>query len=431
MNSFYVQDAELAVLNILFNHPELAYSLQDLKSFMFSALAYQLLYTTVKEITEQGNIADSSMVSNYLSSSGKLKEAGGQETINYIKDLKYEPANLKEYENQIINSYKVRTVVTIATEVTKLDKFNNINEIINAVRVKFDNLLQSSGGNSTVSVGDIAKEVFDNIVTKIGAPGIPGNRFGIKGVDLATGGLNKGDVLIIASRPSMGKTACLCNSAIETGKAGNACLVFSLEMNKQQMMERFIALSSGISVSDLRMGLVTPPQVEQIKTILKEIKEYPIYLDCNFTPSLEYILATARKYKVTKNIKRIYIDYLQLLVERDENQTAELGYVSRAFKLLARELDIDVVLFSQLNRLVEMRPDKRPILSDLRQSGNLEEDADIVAFLYRDEYYNPMTKDKNVMEWIIRKNRNGGPGTVFLDFNPLTNKIEEQKKKHG
>lgn len=427
MNNFFNPEAELALLNIVLTNPDSFFELTGIKYFMFSTTTYQVIFSNILELVTNGSIPDANMLSNYLVSKDKIKEAGGQETLNFITTHLYPRENLREYEKQVVNAFKVRKLVELSTEVSKGVDLQNVDNTISDFRNSLDSLLQDSTGNSTASLADIAEEAFNNIVEKAKNPGIPGISFGIKNIDLAFGGILGGDVVIVASRPSMGKTALMCNSAIfGAEKFGNSSLIFSLEMKRQQMMERFVACKTGLSISDLRMGVINQKQIDQISSAVKEIKNLPVHLDCTFTPSLSYIISTARRYKLLYGIKLIYVDYLQLLVDRDDNQTAELGHVSRAFKLLAKELDIGVVMFSQLNRLVEMRPDRRPILSDLRQSGNLEEDADIVAFAYRDEYYDKDSKQKGLMEFIIRKNRSGPPGTVMLNFDAMSNRILEK-----
>jgi replicative DNA helicase len=206
---------------------------------------------------------------------------------------------------------------------------------------------------------------------------------------------------------------------------GIRSLMFSREMQKQPLMERFISIETGIPLTpNIRMGQLTKTELETISLTLKRIKEYPVFLDTNYSGSLDYVENTVRKYKRLYGIDVVYIDYLQLLAERDENSTQELGRIMRRAKILSLELDIVFAIASQLNRNVELRDNKRPILSDFRQSGNIEEDADLAVGLYRDEYYNQNSKSKGTMEFIINKHRNGPVGIIPLTFKAETNKIE-------
>jgi Replicative DNA helicase len=237
------------------------------------------------------------------------------------------------------------------------------------------------------------------------------------------GGVAKGDLWIIGARPSMGKTALMCNSALQTARKGTKVLLLSLEMSRQAIIERMLAIETGIPVFNLRLGILDQKDVDKITATVNEIKNLPIFINTKFVPDLSYVESIIRNKKSSENIDIVYLDYIQLLTARDEDSTQELGRISQKLKMLARDLDIGVCILSQLSRDLEKRPSKRPVMSDLRQSGYLEEDADLVAFLYRDEVYNPNTEFKNVMEFIIRKQRNGSIGTIPLTFESETNKI--------
>jgi replicative DNA helicase len=218
----------------------------------------------------------------------------------------------------------------------------------------------------------------------------------------------------------------MCNAALGSAKIGNPCLVFSYEMTKQQLIERLLAIETGLSILDIHLGLVDNKGVEKIRATVDLIKNLPLYIDA-FPGDINYIVSTIKRYHKTHGIKIVYIDYIQLMAERGDDQTAELGRISRKLKLLAKELGIAIIVFSQLNREVEKSDDKRPLASHLRQSGNLEEDADKVVMLYRDVVYNPQTKNPHEMEFIIRKNRQGPIGTIALIFYETSNRITDGK----
>ena len=223
-----------------------------------------------------------------------------------------------------------------------------------------------------------------------------------------TSGKDGGELWIIAGRPGMGKTALMLNMLDTDAKQGKKGLFFSLEMKKQILVERLLAIETGIHLyPNIRMGDLDADELQEIKNTLGVFKHYPIFLDTSFIASLEYLEMMIRKYKYSEDIEVVYVDYVQLLAERDADATQALGRISRRCKLLAEEYDIPIVIASQLNRLVEVRTNKRPILSDLRQSGNLEEDADIVLGLYRDKKYNLKTPDPRLCELGVIKQRNG------------------------
>ena len=419
----FSQDSEQSLFSILLAHPELIYNLQTIKPFMFSSTVHTGIFSTMLELMEQNLVPDKTLVISKLAQTGRLEACGGEGYIKHLESLNANVGNLKAFEESISSSYKARTIVNAVGGVTeKILSGGNVQEQIESLRGVIDNLELVAGGESTQQIDLALKDTWDSIVTRVNNPGVRGTITGFNSIDIQTGGISGGDVWIIASRPGMGKSAHLCNSALNTAKAGNPVLIFSLEMRKQSIIERMLAFETGISITDIRLGTLTQVQLDNIAKALKLFKGLPIYIDCSFMPSLSYVVATIRRYHKMYGIKIVYLDYLQLLAERGDNQTAELGNISRTFKLLMNELDAGAILYSQLNRLVEARPDKRPVLSDIRQSGNLEEDADIVAFLYRDDYYDPQ-KNVGLLEYIMRKNRNGPTGTIFLAFDANTNRI--------
>jgi replicative DNA helicase len=211
--------------------------------------------------------------------------------------------------------------------------------------------------------------------------------------------------------------------------SGVPSLLFSLEMRSDSLSQRVISIESGISIFDIRLGKINKTQLELIKSTANKIKELPLYLDTTFYVTPEYLTNTIRRYKKLHDIKVVYLDYIQLMIERSANATHDIGKVTRDLKLLANELDITVVMASQLNRGVEGRENKRPLLSDIRQSGNIEEDADVVIGLYRDIIYNQNTNKPKEIELIIMKQRQGPTGTIFENFDDTTNKIYDTKDK--
>jgi replicative DNA helicase len=275
---------------------------------------------------------------------------------------------------------------------------------------------------------ELAPIVLEGIISRNDAPGIPGISTGLRGLDRVTAGKMGGDFWLIAGRPGMGKTALMCNMLLSDAKQNKKGIMFSLEMNKQLLVERMLSITTGIPLyPNIRMGDLNEVELGTIKESLNLFQTYPLYLDTNFIASLEYLETMIRKYKHLKDIDIVYVDYIQLLAERESDQTHAIGRISRKCKLLAEELDITVVAASQLNRTLEGRQNKRPILPDLRQSGNLEEDGDIIVGLYRDKKYNLKTPDPNLMEAIVLKQRNGPTKTVYLDFKEETNKVKDKE----
>jgi replicative DNA helicase len=240
-----------------------------------------------------------------------------------------------------------------------------------------------------------------------------------------TYGMCGGKLWIISGRPSMGKSSVAENFALNQVTRGIPSLFFSLEMNKRDISERLVAIESGIDLTKIKLGLLNQKEMDELSSSVSKIHLHPLTIDDNFGANLNYILGVSRKYVKLYGIKTIYIDYIQLMTERNSEATNELGNISRSLKLLSKELDVCIVILSQLNRGLESREDKRPQLSDLRQSGNLEEDADVVVGIYRDELYDKNSKYKGIMEFIISKNRDGSSGIIPVKFNPSICRMTE------
>jgi replicative DNA helicase len=219
----------------------------------------------------------------------------------------------------------------------------------------------------------------------------------------------------------MGKTALVIRQMLNISKKNIPVLLFSYEMSKRQLSQRMVAMESRVWLEKIKTGNISEQDLQLIKDVYLDIGNYPIYVDSNMSAALGYVLSTIRRYVRTNGVKVVFLDYLGLMVHDASNETIELGRISRALKMLAMELDITIIAVSQLSRAVESRDNKRPVLADLRQSGRLEEDADIVLMLYRPQYYSPQTGDKEYeVELLLRKNRNGPIGIPKAYFDPKT-----------
>jgi len=419
-------EPEITVLSTILNNPDLIYNCEGLRDYMFVTTTHRNIFSIMVDIGERHSAPDISMVTNYAKSLGKLDACGGEKYIAHLESQKHTRENFTEFVGIIKNSFKLKTFANLASGVS-MDtlKINSIDESISQFQTNLEKLLTDSGGEGTFAIGSLLKDSFNEIVDRVNNPGSRGYSTGIKKVDTLTGGFDGGDLWYIGARPGMGKSAFIQGSALHNAKAGIPSLIFSKEMTRQPLMERFMSLETGIPLFDIRQGILKKPDVEVIREMVKKMSDYPMYIDLNFTGSLEQVESTIRKYISLYGIKVVYLDYIQLLSERDADQTQELGRISRKLKLLANQLDITNVVLSQLNRDVEHRDNKRPVSADLRQCGNLEEDADYIIGLYRDEVYDKETKDKGKMEFIILKQRNGPTGMVKLGFDGVTTKIKE------
>jgi len=423
MNNVFVNDAELAILSTIIKDADYAYMVDDLKPFMFSSKIHRRLYSEIEDFIERQLIPEPHLLITSLGADNSLDSIGGEAFIHYLMELDFSKDNFKEFVRMVVDAYKTRSFLTL-TNVDGDDLLNApIDDVIYELRGNLDKLVQTTGGGTTRHIGSNITETFGNITARLDNPGIRGGTWGLENLDLVSGGKSPGDMWIFGGRPGAGKTAAICNSILADAKAGTPALLIEKEMNFQTLIERLLSIELGIPLTKIRQGLLSQEDVDKIHDTLGTFKDYPIYIDSNFSSSMSYLESTVRKYHNTKGTEVVYIDYLQLMVERDEGMTHALGRISRNFKLLANDLNITPVLVSQLNRAVELRDNKRPIMSDLRQSGNLEEDADFIIGLYRDDYYNSSSKDKGTMEYIVLKNRNGPVGTLAMKFDAPTNKI--------
>ena len=248
---------------------------------------------------------------------------------------------------------------------------------------------------------------------------------GFKDLDVKTSGLNNSDLIIVAARPAMGKSAFALNIATAVAKAKVPVLIFSLEMSKEQMVNRILCSEAQVDSTKVRTGKLDTDDWVKLGKASGDLAETPIYIEDTPGLSSAELRAKCRKAKLEKDIGLVVIDYLQLMESkgRSDSRQQEISEISRSLKILAKEINVPVIALSQLSRAAEQRPDHRPMLSDLRESGSIEQDADIVMFLYRDDYYNPETEKKNVAEVIVAKNRQGSTGTIELAWLPQYTKF--------
>lgn len=427
LNKLFTPDSEVMLLSTILKSPELIHSTDGLRFFMFSSTPHQVLFEEFEELRDRSLAPDPSLVGSSLESKNALDRAGGRKYLEFLLSRDTSESAFKEHLEIVMASYKGRSLVSLASGIKKENiNATNIDDIINSTRKGLDDLVQLRGGESTLHLSDLTKDAYEEIISRVKNPGIRGVTWGIDSIDKTTGGKSPGDVWIVAGRPGAGKTALICNSILADGLAGVPSLLIEREMRAQELVERLICIDTGIHNTNLRLGVLNQEQIDKMYASLNKLKKLPIYIDTNYKASNTfYVESTVNKFKNKFGIQNVYLDYIQLLTERDEGQTQEIGRLTRLFKILSNELNICSILGSQLNRNVESRDDKRPLLSDMKQSGSIEEDADFVVGLYRDEYYNKETKYKGLLEYIILKHRNGPTGTVTTKFDGPTYRITE------
>ncbi len=297
---------------------------------------------------------------------------------------------------------------------------------------KIFGLLQHRVSEDFVPISQIVMNTLDKILAASRTHGtVTGIATGFTDLDYKMAGLQSSDLILIAARPSMGKTAFVLNIAQNVAFKQNLCtIIFSLEMSKEQLVNRLLSLESKVNSQLIRTGNMPDSDWDKLIEGAGVISDSPLMIDDTPGISISELRSKCRKYKLEYDLKLIIIDYLQLMSGggRSESRQQEISEISRSLKALARELNVPVIALSQLSRAVEQRPEHRPMLSDLRESGAIEQDADVVMFLYRDDYYNKDTERKNISEVIIAKQRNGPIGTVELVWLPDYTKFANMEK---
>jgi replicative DNA helicase len=416
-------DAELSLLNCLARNSERLYSIvETLKGYMFSASLHETIFNTMIDLHEKGYPINSDSLKMQLMSAKKIDDAGGNDYVNLVVTYNSDDAGFDLFLKTVVDNYKSRELLKISKHLPMaIENTEDISSLLSNVKTRIEDLAEGGLKEDVHTLEQLLSVAWSDIEKRALSPGIKGITTGLKSLNSKTGGLCEGDVWVIGARPSMGKTSMILKMAKDAAQYNDAAsLIISKEMNGSELIERLLSMDSGVSSSNIKFGFVTDDDKTKLKRSANVLKGLPIFIDSNFYGDINYIVSLARKYKKQKNIKLLAIDYIQLLAERGDNQTAELGRIIRALKLLANDLQICVVVASQLNRLVEMREDKHPILSDLRQSGNIEEDADVVIGLYRDEVYTKDPSNQGKLELIILKQRDGPIGNVQVNFDGST-----------
>ena len=425
--------AEQATLNILLTNPNLIRNVRsviNIESFYFEP--HRLIYLTILELTEELPIENINLTNiiTSLQDKGRLKNIGGIEriisTISNFENF----SDLESYIQLINEKYLRRLIIEFGKQVIVLGYTTSLNldSILEEIEKTLFLLNQQNNGQKLYSIAEIVNDVFLEMKTKIKENKEIGLLTSFKDLDSILQGIQKSDLLIIAGRPSMGKTAfSLTIGRNIVKKYDIPLIIFSLEMSRQQIIYRFLASISKINSNRLKSGKMTLTEWKKVSESMKLISNFPIFIDDNPNLSLTEIRSRLRKI-LTKNKKGglIIIDYLQLMKSnlKIENRVQEISYITRDLKIIAKEFEIPIILLSRLSRNVETRINKRPMLSDLRESGSIEQDADIVIMIYREDYYNENQSNTPVTEFIVAKHRNGPVGTARLTFDSKTTDFE-------
>ena len=401
--------------------------------------AHRLIFNAMLELFNKNDAVDMVTVIEFLRKGDKLEAAGGISYITSLANSVPTAANVLYHAKIVEEKALLRQLINAATNIATLG-YEGSQEVTGILDTAEKTILAVSSrrlGGEFTPIKSIIFDAFTKIEQLYASKGsITGLSTGFKDLDRLTSGLQPSDLILIAARPSMGKTAFVLNIAQHIGiKEKKAVAFFSLEMSKEQLVQRMLCAESTIDSQRLRIGELEPNDWTKLVSGADRLSAAPIFIDDTSGITVMEMRSKCRRLKIEYDLKLIIIDYLQLMQgsskKGSENRQQEISEISRSLKGLAREIGVPVIALSQLSRSVESRQVKKPMLSDLRESGSLEQDADIVAFLYRDDYYNPDSEQKNITEVIIAKHRNGPVDTIQLFFHKQFTKFSDLSKLPG
>lgn len=414
-------EAEQSVLgSMLLDRNAIADVTEILTGDEFYKESHRILYKTIEEIYDKDEPVDIITVIDLLKSRNLLEVVGGVSYISSIVASVPTTANAKSYAKIVKEKALLRKLIVASNEI--MDKCyqepDDVEEVLGLAEKAIFDISQNKSHSDFEPLSEIIMKSFDSIEhlskTKGDVTGIPS---GFTDLDRKTSGFQKGDFILVAARPSMGKTAFVLNIALHAAlRAKKSVAIFSLEMSKEQLAFRMLCAEANIDMLKLRTGDLDEEDWFRLARAAGPMSESKIFIDDTPGISVNEMRSKCRRLKIEKGLDLIVVDYLQLMSgsKRSESRQQEVSEISRSLKALAKEMDAPVIALSQLSRAPEARSDHRPMLSDLRESGSIEQDADLVMFLYRDEYYHKDTDKKNIAEVIIAKQRNGPTGTVEL-----------------
>ncbi len=415
-------EAEQAVLgSMLTDQDAVIDAIEVLKPEDFYREDNKYIYEAILNLYNKAEPIDIITVKSELISMGKFEVVGGFEYLGILPDKVPLVANAERYIKIVEEKALLRQLIKASNELIDLGYAQNedVEMVMDQAEKKIFDIMQGKNQKGFSPIKDILIETFSEIEKlynqKEPITGVP---TGFADLDYKTAGLHNSDLILVAARPAMGKSAFALNIAANAAiNAKVPVAIFNLEMSKSQLVNRMLCSEAMVDSNKIRTGKIEEDDWAKLATALGPLSEAPIYIDDTAGISVAEIRAKCRKLKLEKNIGLVVIDYLQLIQgsgKRNASREQEISEISRSLKILAKELDIPVIALSQLSRAAEQRADHRPMLSDLRESGAIEQDADIVMFLYRDDYYNPDTEKKNIAEIILAKHRAGSTGTVEL-----------------
>lgn len=379
---------------------------------------HRRIFRNIRALAEAGKEVDVLTVDEAIKAANESDQTGGLGYLGEIANNTPSAARVAAYADVVVDKARRRRLMAIAAEIDGMagSSASAQDAIEGAQRLLMDAADASRSGSEPKHIAEVVGRAVTQIDARMDAGEVFGTPTGFADLDRLTAGMHAGDLIIIAGRPSMGKTALALNVAENVALAGKAVLVFSLEMGDTQLAMRSLASIGGAAMSRVRSGSMSEQEWDAITVAMGKLHKSKLWIDETAGLSAAGMLARARKIKRQHGLDLIVIDYLQLMTGDGLNRNEQLGDITRRIKLMARSLGVPVILLSQLSRKVEERTDKRPMMSDLRESGAIEQDADAILMVYRDDYYNPDSPWKGLAELLLVKNRMGETGSIQLVF---------------
>jgi len=429
-------DAEQALLGALMLDREAIFSVvEHVRTSDFYKEAHRIIYDCLLTLNDRSEPVDLVTLVEELRQRGDLEKAGGISYVASLANAVPTAANAVYYAKIVGEKALLRSLISVSTRIAQHGYEQTMEpwELIDEAEKMIFSVTQRKARDGFVPIKDVVVNTFEQIGQIKAQDGITGMPT-FKNLDYYLSGLQKSDLIIVAARPAMGKTSFCLNIAQNLGvKHGKTVAVFSLEMSKEQLVQRMLCAEARVDQSKVRTGYVNEEEWRRLSGALAPLAEAKIYLDDTPGVTVMEMRAKARRLKADKGLDLIVIDYIQLMQgnRRSENRQQEISEISRSLKALARELEVPVLALSQLSRAVEQSADKRPNLSHLRESGALEQDADVVLFIHRPEYFDPDTEQKGIAEIIVAKHRNGPVGKAELAFLKEYTKFLDLAKEPG
>jgi replicative DNA helicase len=437
-------EAEISVLGgMMIDRDAVARAVEHVNDSMFFREAHRRLFRAMARLFERGDVIDVITVSEELKKTAELDGVGGLEYLAQLLDAVPTAANIEYHARIVREKALLRRLIDASSQIIR-DVYDQgereVAEILDIAESRIFQVAQTHQREGFVWIKEILWPTFEHIERlQESGTGMTGVPTGYPDLDRMTTGLQKGDLIIVAARPSMGKTSWVMNVAQTAAIEHNTTVaIFSLEMSKEQLVQRLLCSEGRVDAQKLRRGRLSPEEYQRLAAAAGHLNTAPLWIDDSPGSTVLEMRAKARRLKSETDLGLLIIDYMQLMSAstRSENRVQEVSEISRGLKALARELEVPVIALSQLSRAPEQRTDRRPQLSDLRESGSIEQDSDLVMFLYRPEYYfGPVDKDGNNIEGqselIVAKQRNGPTGMVPLFFHKAYTRFDSVTREGG